>query len=234
MNSDAVIQFAYPDKAKVSIEMKTVIEQSIVEENKVFHIKREKELDIYLYNGQRLLFYTYRLKNIDGEIVTAEPMSNIWDDVLPNDLHSEGGVKLKKGKKPEKLLRRIIEMTTSKDDFVMDFHLGSGTTCAVAHKMGRKYIGIEQMDYIEDIAVERMKKVIDGEKGGVSKALNWKGGGSFVYAELKTIDNFADTPINKLNKNMQYLPISELEDKDYNISKDEIALNKKFYGLENE
>lgn len=61
---------------------------------------------------------------------------------------------------------------------------GSGTTAAVAHKMGRRYIGIEQMNYIENITVERMKKVIDGEQGGISKTVNWQGGGSFVYCEL--------------------------------------------------
>ncbi len=136
--------------------------------------------------------------------------------------------------KPESLLERIIEISTIKGDVVLDFHIGSGTTCAVAHKMGRKYIGIEQMDYIEDVAVERMKKVIGGEQGGVSKALEWKGGGSFIYAELKEIDNFKDSPINQLNKNMQYLPISELEDEEYGVSSKEIAVNKKFYGLDNE
>ena len=62
--------------------------------------------------------------------------------------------------KPEKLLQRIIEMSTEKGDIVLDYHLGSGTTSAVAHKMGRQYIGIEQMDYVETIAVERLKKVI--------------------------------------------------------------------------
>ena len=66
----------------------------------------------------------------------------------------------------------------------MDFNLGSGTTCAVAHKLGRRYIGVEQMDYIQDITVERMKKVIDGEQGGISKDANWQGGGNFVYCEL--------------------------------------------------
>lgn len=65
------------------------------------------------------------------------------------------------------------------------YHLGSGTTAAVAHKMNRQYIGIEQMDYIETVSVERLKKVIDGERGGISKDVNWTGGGSFVYCELK-------------------------------------------------
>ncbi len=86
--------------------------------------------------------------------------------------------------KPENLLKRIIEISTNPDDLVLDFHLGSGTTCAVAHKMGRQYIGIEQMDYIETITIERMKKVIDGEQGGISKSVEWKGGGEFIYCEL--------------------------------------------------
>ncbi|WP_064612084.1 DNA methyltransferase [Streptobacillus moniliformis] len=86
--------------------------------------------------------------------------------------------------KPEELLKRIISIGTIENDIVLDFHLGSGTTCAVAHKMGRKYIGVEQMNYIQDITVERMKKVIDGEQGGISKSVNWQGGGSFVYCEL--------------------------------------------------
>lgn len=134
--------------------------------------------------------------------------------------------------KSEFLIERIIEISTQENDLVMDFHLGSGTTCAVAHKMGRKYIGIEQMDYIEDIAVERLKKVIEGEQGGISKAIGWSGGGSFIYAELKQIENFKEAEIGKLNKNMQYLPVSEIEDSEYGISEEEIAINKKFYGIE--
>ena len=87
--------------------------------------------------------------------------------------------------KPENLIKRIIEIATNEGDIVLDYHLGSGTTAAVAHKMNRHYIGIEQMDYIEKVSVERLKKVIAGEKGGISKEVNWSGGGSFVYAELK-------------------------------------------------
>lgn len=87
--------------------------------------------------------------------------------------------------KPEKLLERIIHLTTNKNDIVLDFCLGSGTTCAVAHKMGRRWIGIEQMDYIDDITKTRLIKVLDGEQGGISKAVNWQGGGSFIYFELK-------------------------------------------------
>ncbi|MDE0308739.1 MAG: site-specific DNA-methyltransferase, partial [Acidiferrobacterales bacterium] len=86
--------------------------------------------------------------------------------------------------KPEELMRHIIEMTTQKGDIVLDYHLGSGTTAAVAHKMGRQYIGVEQMNYIYELTATRLKKVVEGEKGGVSRAINWRGGRSFVFAEL--------------------------------------------------
>ena len=87
--------------------------------------------------------------------------------------------------KPEKLIQRIIQLGSEEGDLVLDFFMGSATTQAVAHKMNRQYIGIEQMDYIETVAVERLKKVIAGEQGGISKDVNWQGGGSFVYCELK-------------------------------------------------
>ena len=86
--------------------------------------------------------------------------------------------------KPEPFMQRIIKLSTSESDIVLDYHLGSGTTAAVAHKMNRQYIGVEQMDYIDTVTVERLKKVIEGEQGGISKLENWHGGGSFVYMEL--------------------------------------------------
>jgi len=86
--------------------------------------------------------------------------------------------------KPERLLQRFIMASTNTNDLVLDFFLGSGTTAAVAHKLGRRYIGIEQLDYIETVPVERLKRVIGGEQGGISKTVDWKGGGSLVYCEL--------------------------------------------------
>ncbi|WP_322902694.1 site-specific DNA-methyltransferase [Mycoplasmopsis felis] len=108
---------------------------------------------------------------------------NVWTDIKSVFNMSKEYVKFD-GQKPEKLIQRIFEASTQENDLVLDFHLGSGTTAAVAHKMNRRYIGIEQMDYIQDIAVQRLKKVIDGEQGGISKSINWNGGGSFVYFEL--------------------------------------------------
>ncbi|QZN94029.1 site-specific DNA-methyltransferase (plasmid) [Limosilactobacillus panis] len=94
--------------------------------------------------------------------------------------------------KPEELIQRILELSTNQNDLVLDFFMGSATTQAVAMKMHRHFIGIEQMDYINTVSVPRLQKVIAGEQGGISKDVNWQGGGSFVYAEL-------------MEKNMGYL-----------------------------
>lgn len=120
-----------------------------------------------------------------NRLVKLEKLGTYWDGFPLNNLTKEGDVLFPNGKKPEQLLKKIIDLATDENDIVLDYHLGSGTTCAVAHKMGRRWIGIEQMDYIENITKERLKKVVEGEQGGISKAVNWQGGGSFVYFELK-------------------------------------------------
>ncbi|VEU60720.1 C-terminal truncated type III restriction-modification system: methylase [Mycoplasmopsis bovigenitalium] len=107
--------------------------------------------------------------------------------------------------KPELLIKNLILSCTQPNDIVLDFFLGSGTTAAVAHKMNRRYIGIEQMDYIQDITVERMKKVIKGEQGGISESVKWQGGGSFVYYELlensqTLINQILDSKENNINE----------------------------------
>ena len=86
--------------------------------------------------------------------------------------------------KPERLLQRIVHIGSDEGDIVLDFFAGSATTAAVAHKMNRQWITIEQMDYVETITIERLKKVIAGEQGGISKSVNWQGGGDFIYCEL--------------------------------------------------
>jgi adenine-specific DNA-methyltransferase len=126
------------------------------------------------------------------------PIEDVWNGNEYDDLNSIAIVSFSgetvskmlgtpelKGQKSEKLIQRIIEAHTNENDIVLDYHLGTGTTAAVANKMKRQFIGVEQMDYIETIAVERLKKVIEGEQSGISKAVNWTGGGEFVYFELK-------------------------------------------------
>lgn len=92
--------------------------------------------------------------------------------------------------KPEFLIKKLLEISTNENDLVLDFFAGSGTTMAVAHKMKRRCITIEQMDYIQTITKERIKKVIDGEQGGISKAVSWSGGGNVVYCELAPLNAY--------------------------------------------
>ncbi|EPI9980869.1 site-specific DNA-methyltransferase [Campylobacter upsaliensis] len=138
--------------------------------------------------------------------------------------------------KPEALIKRIIEISTQENDLVMDFFAGSGTTLAVAHKMKRRFIGIEQMDYIESITKERLKKVVAGEQGGISKALNWQGGGSFIYAELMPLNVIYKERIKNINDEKMLDSIyKDLESKaflDYRIDLDSILKDKEFKELD--
>ncbi|EAH9136254.1 site-specific DNA-methyltransferase [Campylobacter upsaliensis] len=138
--------------------------------------------------------------------------------------------------KPEALIKRIIEISTQENDLVMDFFAGSGTTLAVAHKMKRRWIGIEQMDYIESITKERLKKVVNGEQGGISKAVDWQGGGSFIYAELMPLNVAYKERIKNINDEKMLDSIyKDLESKaflDYRIDLDSILKDKEFKELD--
>ena len=110
---------------------------------------------------------------------------DFWQDIKTTGaISDEGGIKLSNGKKPEKILHRLLKMTTKENDIVLDYHLGSGTTAAVAHKMERQYIGIEQMDNQVNLSTTRLQNVINNDQTGISKSVNWQGGGSFIYLEL--------------------------------------------------
>lgn len=151
----------------------------------VFRAEREGKDDYYFVGGEQLLFYSSKVQLLDGQYVSAEALSNIWDDLLSNNLHKEGGVVFPKGKKPEALIKRILELTTEPGDLVLDSFLGSGTTAAVAHKMQRKWIGIELGDQCHTHVAPRLRRVISGlDQDGISKAVNWKGGGGFRYLRL--------------------------------------------------
>lgn len=197
---------------KSAISCKDWVIQNISDYLKDKNIKfktRQEEINFYLKNSNRIVYRTNnksfpkikeikRLKTATGldkinwggkEMLFLknhinEGLCDLWMDISTINLNKEGIIKMDNGKKPEALIQRIIEIATQPGDLVLDYHLGSGTTAAVAHKMGRRYIGIEQMDYIERIPAVRLKKVIDGESGGISKKVGWTGGGSFVYCEL--------------------------------------------------
>ncbi|MCQ2784920.1 site-specific DNA-methyltransferase [Helicobacter pylori] len=128
--------------------------------------------------------------DFDAKIGLRKIRGDWWGSFYKDmmNINKEANLVWKAGKKPERLIKDVLEIATQENDLVLDFFAGSGTTCAVAHKMKRRYIGIEQMDYIETITKERLKKVIEGEQGGISKKCGFKGGGSFVYAELKEVN----------------------------------------------
>jgi len=98
--------------------------------------------------------------------------------------------------KPERLIQRILEIATNPGDLVLDSFLGSGTTAAVAHKMNRRYIGIELGEHAKTHCAVRLKKVIEGEQGGISKSVNWHGGGGFRFYRLGAELFSADGKIN--------------------------------------
>lgn len=127
-------------------------------------------------NGKKVKMF------IEDVLEKGVVVDDVWDlDKLNNSAKEKVNFE---SQKREKLLERIIKASCPEGGIVLDYHLGSGTTAATAHKLNRRYIGIEQMDYINDITVNRLKNVIAGDLEGISKEVNWQGGGSFVYCEL--------------------------------------------------
>lgn len=124
-------------------------------------------------------------ETIDGVLYKKDLQGTYWNLTSSiNNLTKEGGVVFPNGKKPEQLLKRILEMTSVPGELILDSFLGSGTTAAVAHKMGRRYIGIELGNHCYTHCLPRLQKVVDGDQGGISKAIDWKGGGGFKFYEL--------------------------------------------------
>lgn len=183
-NPDRVIRFASLDDKSISKEALIRKKESLENRGQVFLMEREEKRPYYIYNGGIILFARDRLQTIDGKLSFSEPLTDIWDDVLPNDLHNEGGVEFRKGKKPEKLIQRILMLASNENDIVLDSFLGSGTTAAVATKMNRQWIGIELGEHAITHCVPRLQSVIQGEQRGISKAVDWKGGGGFKFYTL--------------------------------------------------
>lgn len=144
----------------------------------------------------RLCFPEDKNQNINRKVYLDEyqgqPVSSLWTDIYVINPMSKEAIDFT-GQKPEALIKRILEMCTREGDIVLDFFLGTGTSAVTAMKMNRQFIGIEQMDYVEDITVERLKSVILGDSSGISPDVGWQGGGSFVYCELAKLNqNFVD------------------------------------------
>lgn len=191
-----------PEKVFRSTNAQSSVRTSVMEETKEVNTglvsieytpykgKNKGTLTEILYTAtgatNMLMFLSDMLtKDKDGKLLYKEKLTTLWDDIQYNNLAKEGKVDFPNGKKPEKLLQNVIEMSSYKDDYVLDFFGGSGTTAATAHKLGRKYITIEQLDTQIDIIKRRLQNVIDGEDKGISSEIEWSGGGTFVYCEIK-------------------------------------------------
>ena len=171
--------------------------------------ERSDNNSIYTHKGRMVRFYSKNIQTNDGQKVIARELGSLWTDILWNGIANEGGVSLKNGKKPERLLKRIIEMSTNPGDIILDYHLGSGTTAAVAHKLGRQYIGIEQIDYEDNDAVARLNNVINGDPTGISKLISWTGGGSFVYCSLMDLGSEFIEKIHSASTNVELIKLLE-------------------------
>lgn len=246
----------------------------------IYQIERSNHYTVYVYNGREMAFYSKKVRTIDGKETPTMLLTNIWNDISYEGIAQEGGVKLKGGKKPERLIRRIVEMASNPKDVVLDFFSGSGTTASVAYKLGRQFITCDQLDSQIEMSMKRLKNVAKGEQSGISRLVKWQGGGSFIYCELaKANDEFVekiqtatttealqaiwtqmiDTGylnykidiatidasaadfealsienqkrflIECLDKNLLYVPLSDIDNEEYNISDEDKRLTKEFY-----
>jgi adenine-specific DNA-methyltransferase len=182
-NAHKVVSIRDPHKPSQAI--KQMLEESKKIRGKIFILQREGKEAIYFLNGGALSFYKNKIREINGKKVPTELLTDLWIDMNYAGIAKEGGVQFKNSKKPEMLLKRIIEMSTEPKEYVLDSFAGSGTTGAVAHKMGRNWIMVEMGDHANTHIIPRLKRVVSGEdQSGISKEVNWKGGGGFKYFEL--------------------------------------------------
>ncbi|MCS4238291.1 site-specific DNA-methyltransferase [Myroides odoratus] len=187
-NSSSV--FATYGPHKPTGRLQELIELSKKSKDKLVYEERDGFSPYILLNGRLLAFYSNKLKLIDKKEVPTELLTDIWTDISWDSLSSEGKVEFKNGKKPEKLLRRIFEINNlKKNDTVLDFFGGSGTTSAASIKSGYKNILVELGEYFNERTLKRIKHVINGEQGGISKLNDWKGGGFIKYQVLESYED---------------------------------------------
>lgn len=180
-----------------------------------FNERKDKYIEVIEKNGSYDLYVKERETDYKGEKPkTIWNKSEYTGQTATHHLKKIFEDKVFSYPKSEYLIRDIIHVCTNENDFILDFFMGSATTHAVAHKMNRRYIGVEQMNYINHVSVPRIRKVIEGEQGGISKDVNWQGGGSFIYAELYSLN---ETFINKIqsvqNSNELETVLKEMKDK---------------------
>lgn len=191
-HADQVCQLAIVRPENVGEELRTGLAKSQADPERVIVQKRKGYNDAYFTKGKGIIFYSDKVRQYGERQLTVQRASDIWLDVMPNDLHNEGGVELKKGKKPEALIRRLLEMGSDHGDLVLDFFVGSGTTSAVATKIGRRWIGVEMANYFRQKPLVRLKNVLNGEQRGISKDVGWGGRGAFCYISLENYEDALD------------------------------------------
>jgi adenine-specific DNA-methyltransferase len=173
-----VVRFAQPRYEAVGRAARALIDRSRAAPGRVFRLEREGRKNLLLRGGNRILFLADKTREHDGRRVLVEPLTNVWDDVPFQGIAREGGARFVRNKKPERLLARVLELATDPGDWVLDPFLGSGTSAAVAHKMGRRWVGVERGDHVDTLCLPRLRRVVDGQDAtGVTRAFGWKGGG---------------------------------------------------------
>lgn len=176
--------------------------KNMEEYNKEYIVPIKEMPGYFAYKGRQVQLISNSIKKTNEGYTLARLICDLWTDITFNNLFQEGKGDFKAGKKPEKLLQRIINMSTKEGDIVLDSFLGSGTTCAVAQKMKRRWIGIEIGNHCYTHSIPRINAVIDNEdRKGITENVNWQGGGGYKFYELAptliNIDKFGEPVINK-------------------------------------
>jgi adenine-specific DNA-methyltransferase len=178
-----VIRFAQPRYEAIGRAAQLVVDRSRESPERVFVLERDGRPPFIVRGGNRILFLADKVREVDGRPAIVEPLTNVWSDMPFQGIAREGGVVFSRNKKPERLVARVLAMASDPGDWVIDPFLGSGTTAAVAHKMGRQWIGIESGDHLTTLAEPRLRRVVDGaDSTGVTSAFGFEGGGGFVVA----------------------------------------------------
>lgn len=176
-----VARFAQPRVEAIGKDAQAAVARSKASPDRVLVHARRGHPDLVLRGGNRVLFLDAKVgARDDGAPCLVEPLTNVWDDVPFQGLAGEGGVRFERNKKPERLLARVLELATGPGDWVLDPFAGSGTTPAVAHKLGRRWVAVERGDHLTTLAEPRLARVVAGtDPTGVTRTSGHRGGGGF-------------------------------------------------------
>lgn len=226
INNNQFNKWVYKNRNRIFQPVGLAKIKDVEKYNKDYIVPIEEMPGYFAYRGRQVQLIENSIKETNEGFVLARLICDLWTDVAFNNLFQEGNGDFKAGKKPERLLKRIINMSTNEGDFVLDSFLGSGSTCAVAHKMNRKWIGIEMGDHCYSHCIPRLNDVINGkDMKGISELVNWKGGGGYKFYEMAPTlikkDLFEEPIINpKYNAEMLASAVALHEGFKYNPSKE--------------